>query len=504
MKHALSILILRARSITRKKLAAFSMIEALLAGSLLALVVFILSGILIFGQESSRIAGDSQRATALAEEGLEAVHSMSEASFSSLTAGPHGLAVSGGKWQFLGTQDYPEIFTRSLIISDLDANTKAVTSTVSWAASSQRNGSISLTSRFTNWRRIGSPVMGNWASTTVAAGYNATLNGRVVRVSGNYAYVGLVSGANNFKVFDISSPATPSLVGQTTVAGNINDMEVSGNYVYVASTDNTNEMRIVDVTTKTAPTLRGSYQAAGYGDGLSVDVIGTTVYLGRAPSAILGQNEFYIIDAASSTAPALLGSLNLIDSVFDIQVSSDSYAYLATSGNTSELNILNVSNPAVISSVGTFNIVGSNTGRDAWSVAIFDSNTDGIEDRAIVARTAEGRLWPFNVSNPASPSLIISPNGYTVPGIGAANITYLELFNSNKYLALATNAATAEVVIVDITTLVAPTVLSTTNIAGASNFAAEGLAYAAGVDRLLTVGTRIATNNYSLVIIKPN
>jgi len=49
-----------------------------------------------------------------------------------------------------------------------------------------------------------------------------------------------------------------------------------------------------------------------------------------------------------------------------------------------------------------------------------------------------------------------------------------------------------------------PTVLSTTNIAGASNFAAEGLAYAAGVDRLLTVGTRIATNNYSLVIIKPN
>jgi len=165
MKHALSILIPRARSIISQKRLAFSMIEALLAGSLLALVVFTLSGILIFGQESSRIAGDSQRATALAEEGLEAVRSMSEASFSSLTAGPHGLAVSGGKWQFLGTQDYPEIFTRSLIISDLDANTKVVTSTVSWSASSQRNGSISLVGRFTNWRRVGSS-MDSWASTT--------------------------------------------------------------------------------------------------------------------------------------------------------------------------------------------------------------------------------------------------------------------------------------------------------------------------------------------------
>jgi len=480
------------------------MIEALLAGSLLALVVFILSGILIFGQESSRIAGDSQRATALAEEGLEVARNMSEASFSNLTTGPHGLSISGGKWQFLGTEDHPEIFTRSLTVSDLDANTKLVTSNVSWPASPQRTGSISLSSHFTNWRRVGSVAMGNWASTTVEAGYNATLNGRAVRVSGDYAYVGLVSGANNFKVFDISNPASPSLVGQTTVAGNINDMEVSGNYVYVASADNTNEMRIVDIATKTAPTLRGSYQATGNGDGLSIDVIGTTVYLGRAAAGGAGQNEFYIIDAASSTNPTLLGSLNLADSVFDVQVSSDSYAYLATSGNTTELRVLNVFSPATISSVGTFNIVGSNTSRDAWSIAIFDSNADSIEDRAIVARTGEGRIWPFDVSTPGSPSLIISPNGYTVSGIGTANINYLELFNSNKYLALATNAATAEVVILDITTLATPAVLSTTNIAGASNFAAEGLAYAAGIDRLLTVGTRFAPNNYSLAIIKPN
>jgi len=503
MKHVSLILTLKGRLIIRKKVLAFSMIEALLAGSLLVTVVFVLSGILIFGQESSKIAGDRQRATALAEEGLEIVRNMKEASFASLTSGLHGLAISGGKWQFSGVNDSTGIFTRSLIISDLDSYTKSVTSTVSWIANPQRTGLVSLESQLTNWHRAGTS---DWSSTTVEAGFSAdnNQNGVSVRVDGTYAYVCLLSASNNFLVVDISNPALPTLVGLASVTGNVTDMEISGNYVYLSSGSNNSEMTIVDVSNKAAPTIAGVYNASGNNDGLSIDVIGTTAYLARALSNTAGQNELYVINVSNPASLLLLGSYNAAYSIYDIQVSSDSYAYLATDADTTELVVLNVQNPISISVADTLNVVGGSTNLNGSAIAIFDSNADGIEDRAILARQSEGRVWRIDALNPTNVSLLLA-NGYTVTGVGANNINYLELFNANKYLAVATSAATAEVVIVDITTLLSPTVLSTTNLVGASNFAADGLAYAASVDRLLAVGVRFPGNsNYILEIIKPN
>ncbi|PIT94608.1 hypothetical protein COT98_02600 [Candidatus Falkowbacteria bacterium CG10_big_fil_rev_8_21_14_0_10_39_9] len=490
----------------QKKLTGFSMIEALLAGSLLALVIFTVASVLIFGQESSRIAGDSQRASALAEEGLEAARNMSEASFGSLSAGPHGLVVSGGKWQFSGTEDYTEIFTRSLAVSDLDSYTNAVTSTVNWSASAQRSGAISLTSRFTNWRRAG---FSNWASTTVEAGYATTTNiyrGQRVLVDGNYAYVGLVSGTNNFIIFDISNPAVPVPVGRTTVTANINDMVISGNYVYIASSGNSNELVAVTVTNKTAPVVvaGAGYNAAGNGNGLAVDVVGNRLYLGRSFSATAGQGEFYIFNISN---PAVVGAplntvagFNLTAAVNDIEVSSNGFAYLATAVSTAELTILNVSNSASPFQAGVRNITGKVIGS---AVTIFDSNADGIEDVAILALTTTGVIWPINVSTPSSPTLILA-SGYIVPGVGSVRIYDLELFNANKYLALATARSTAEVVILNITTLTMPTVLSTVNFSGTSLVTAYSLAYASGVDRLLVSTLRVTTLNYILQIIKPN
>lgn len=481
------------------------MIEALLAGSLLALVIFTLASVLIFGQESSRIAGDSQRATALAEEGLEAMRNMSEAAFSSLSSGPHGLVVSGGKWQFSGTEDYTEIFTRSLTVSDLNSYTKAVTSTVRWSASAQRSGAISLASRFTNWRRTG---VSNWASTTVEAAYATTTNtssGRRVLVDGNYAYVGLVSGTNNFIIFDISNPAVPVPVGRTSVTANINDMVISGNYVYIASSGNSNELVGVNVTNKTAPAVvaGAGYNAAGNGDGLSVDAVGNRLYLGRGYSNTAGQGEFYIFDISN---PAVVGTplntasgFNLTAAVNDIEVSSNGFAYLATAVSTAELTVLNVSNSASPSQAGVRDITGSRIGS---AITIFDSNADGIEDVVILALTTTGIIWPINVSTPSSPTLILA-SGYAVPGVGSVAINDLELFNSNKYLVSATAQSTAEVVIIDITTLATPTVLSTVNFSGATLVTGYSVAYADGVDRLL-VSTLRTGSNYILQIIKPN
>lgn len=493
----------------RKNLAGFSLIEALLAGSLLAVVIFTLSSVMIFGQESSRIAGDRQRATSLAEEGLEAVRNMSESSFSSLTTGPHGLAISSNRWQFSGTQDNPEIFTRTISIADINSYTKSVTSTVTWAASPQRTGTISLNSRFTNWRRVG---VSNWASTTIEAGYTATntANGDSVRVDGNYAYVGLLSGTNNFLIIDISSPASPTLVGQTSVTGVITDMEVSGNYVYISSTADAAELTVVNVSNKNAPVVSDTYDIFGTNDGLSVDVLGTTVYLGCVYNITASWGEFYVFNASDPANILLIQGYDFAYSIYDIQVSSDYKAYLATNGNTAEFVVINVQAPSSASVLSSLNIVGSSTNLDALAIAIFDSDADGVEDKAIVARASEGRIWPINVSTPSSPALVTGlANGYTVTGVGAMSINDIQIFNSNNYLAIATAAATAEVVVIDITTLSTPSILSTINVVTATNaafsFTARGLVYAAGVDRLLAVGTRITTTPFNVLkIIKPN
>jgi len=133
--------------------AGFSLVEIILAVGIIAVVVSVYVGALVFGQESTALAGQRARAVLLAEEGLEAAHNMRDEAFTNLSAGTHGLAVSGNQWIFSGTSDTNGIFTRSLEITTATANKKQlITSTVSWAQNQQRLATVSVNTGLTNWR----------------------------------------------------------------------------------------------------------------------------------------------------------------------------------------------------------------------------------------------------------------------------------------------------------------------------------------------------------------
>ncbi len=132
----------------------FSLVEALLSISIFSLLITAFVGSIIYGQESERLSGERARATFIAEEGLEAVRNIRDANFEDLVPGTYGLEVSGGQWNFSGSSDVTDIFTRSVNISDADANTKTVTSNVEWKQNEQRDGSVSLTTQMTNWKKI--------------------------------------------------------------------------------------------------------------------------------------------------------------------------------------------------------------------------------------------------------------------------------------------------------------------------------------------------------------
>lgn len=135
----------------------FSLVEILLAVSIFGLLVTALVGGLIYGQESTALAGERARAVLLAEEGLEAVRNIRDAGFTNLTDGPHGLAIAANTWTLSGTSDTTDIFTRSLVISSVDATRKLITSTVSWPQNPQRTGSVVLTTYLTYWTKETGP-----------------------------------------------------------------------------------------------------------------------------------------------------------------------------------------------------------------------------------------------------------------------------------------------------------------------------------------------------------
>lgn len=131
----------------------FSTIEALLASSILVLIVTAFMGAYVYGSESTALAGQRARATFLAEEGLEASRNIRDDSSSNLVDGTKGLAISASHWTYSGTSDTTDSFyTRQVTISSAGTNRKQVACTVTWQANAQRTGSVSLTTYLNSWK----------------------------------------------------------------------------------------------------------------------------------------------------------------------------------------------------------------------------------------------------------------------------------------------------------------------------------------------------------------
>lgn len=156
---------------------AFSLIEVVLSVALFAMLVTSMFGAYIYSQESVSLAGARNRASLIAEEGLEATRSIRDASFGSLVDGTYGLTQSGNKWILSGSSDTTDIFQRQVTISSIDANRKQIVSSVNWNQNMTRTGNISLTSYLDNWsaatikRKNGLLVYGDGGTTSDAIKY---------------------------------------------------------------------------------------------------------------------------------------------------------------------------------------------------------------------------------------------------------------------------------------------------------------------------------------------
>ena len=148
--------------------AGFTLIEIVIASSILALLVTTFVGALVYAQQVQKRAGVKERAVFLAEEGLEVVRNIRDESFENLEDGDHGLNINGGTWEFSGVDDVVDIYTRQLVIATIDDETREVSSTVTWSGAAGEQEVVLIT-YLTNWREASGGELGDLIVDTSAA-----------------------------------------------------------------------------------------------------------------------------------------------------------------------------------------------------------------------------------------------------------------------------------------------------------------------------------------------
>jgi len=175
--------------------SGFSVIEILLAAALFLIFASGAVGIVIYGNRMNLLGEEQAVATQFANEGIEAIRSIKNQNFTTLSntycATGSGIQKVGSVWALkaTGTSDtFDTIYNRVIKICDVqrdasgnivasggtdDPYLKKVTTTVSWNAGTTRADSVVLSTYYTNWKKKkgGMLVYGNGGTTTDAVSY---------------------------------------------------------------------------------------------------------------------------------------------------------------------------------------------------------------------------------------------------------------------------------------------------------------------------------------------
>ncbi len=456
-----------------------STLEILIAFSILALCM---TAVVIVGFGNQAVSIDSQtniEGLSYAQEMLEDARVQADVNFLSV--------VSKTKTVTFGIP-----YVQTLAVADITECKKQATSTVTWL-SGTRPQKIELATLLTDtiglfalggdcafelplggWTNPGSLLsrdfqkkVGDDPGVNSSAGIPASdidiLDKRIYMTA-------LESSKDNFYVFDASgvlSKTVPPIIGSFNAGPGLNRVDVAGNYAYVAnasttSTQSSDEFMVIDVSTPSAPSVvasidlgivpncptfcPGGAQAIYYFDG--------RVYVGTHR---IGGEEFYVFSVSaphSPTSPQLLGKKEINHNVSDIVVRGN-YAYLATSADTEEVIVLDVSNPTVsIPQVGAFEAKdtdGTLSDQNATTLFLIGNKLYLGRDKVNKNADTQRDFYVIDVSNPALPVSLGSANLQYITGKNfSANVWVTGIYVVGRYGFIATNDSDPGFIVLDI------------------------------------------------------
>lgn len=407
-----------------------SLIEIVIAIGLLVLTLGAAASLLTHQLSSLNISRNTSRAINLAEEGLEASRMIRDRDWNLLSSGAHGLVFSNSAWSFQGTSDTTNGFSRTITITDLSATERQLTSTITWVDQGNRTRSISFNTTFSNWRAIGGTLLhGDWLhpQTLGSVDLGPGNSGTDLAVNSKIIYMTAIAASgskDDFYIIDATDGSQPFINGSLNTGPGLNKVAVAGNYAYVANHSNTNQLQIINVSDPASPTLISS-TTLNNEKGLSVAVAGNYAYVG---TKINSNKEFYIIDVSNPASPIIKGSLEINDDVNDLFVYKN-HVYLATSKDTQEFIVVDPTDPANPTQVAAINPNGTLNGLGLY--------INSQNDHASLTRQYGGAGSPdltvIDVSNPAVPATLGS---YNVSGdvnavVTADNLAFLGTSYSN-------------------------------------------------------------------------
>jgi prepilin-type N-terminal cleavage/methylation domain-containing protein len=138
----------------KNKKEGFSLLELILAIAIFSIGSVALATLLIDANLSTRLGGERTEALFYAKEGVEAVRSIRDNSWSDLTDGTYGLSNIDGAWALAADPDLIDNkYTRSVEINETATSTKSINISVVWNVNPGRTASTSLLTILTDWKQ---------------------------------------------------------------------------------------------------------------------------------------------------------------------------------------------------------------------------------------------------------------------------------------------------------------------------------------------------------------
>ncbi len=449
-----------------------SLVELLVALGLTAILIPAFMAGIMAGREGRAQQEQRLAATASLREAVEAVRAVRKNGWTGFAVnGTFHPVVAAGNWQLAIGSEVLGNLTRSVVISDysrngkVDPSTKNVLVTVSWSTplansvssalvltryldnlvytettEAQFNAGVKSGTAVTNTAGgevvLGAGGQGDWCNPNLSiaaldlpksgvANALTAIEGRAFAVTGDNA-----SGVS-FANVTISNANPPV----AAIAGTFDGFKTNGvfgetNYAYLATDSNSKEIEIINLTTNPYSEA-GYFNAPGNDEGDSVFVAGNVGYM-------TDENKLYTFDLSSkSGSRGQLGSVNLAGTGKKVIVSG-TYAYVATTNTSTQLQIVDVSNPASMTVVGQAGLAGGSGATDVF-----------VNSPATRAYVTAGKLYIVDISTKTGsrPTLgSYNTNGMTPKGVTGVS--------GNKIIIVGTGAE--EYQVVDATTESSP------------------------------------------------
>jgi hypothetical protein len=196
-----------------------------------------------------------------------------------------------------------------------------------------------------------------------------------VSVDKNYAYVTTYAYNNGLKIFDVSDPNNPNLVGSINLGEHARGVVKKGDYVYVANGwgySSNGGLRIIDVSSPANPVLVGGITSGDNTYAQTLDVVGDYAYV--ADGADGGCGGLKIINVIDPTNPVLVGVF--VDVTATTVKVVGNYAYILDG----DFKIIDISDPTNPYLVGSLETDGCATGLDiAGNYAYVTDQNKGLK-----------------------------------------------------------------------------------------------------------------------------